>query len=49
VVTELTPDDADWVADLMAERRREYERYSPVFWRPRSTLAPCTSASCVGR
>jgi hypothetical protein len=34
VVTELTPDDADWAADLMAERRREYERYSPVFWRP---------------
>jgi hypothetical protein len=34
VVTELTPDDADWAADLMAERRREYERYPPVFWRP---------------
>ena len=33
-VTELTPDDADWAADLMAERRREYEPYSPVFWRP---------------
>jgi hypothetical protein len=24
VVTELTPDDADWAADLMAERRRQY-------------------------
>jgi hypothetical protein len=33
-VTELTPDDADWAADLMVGRRREYEDYSPVFWRP---------------
>jgi hypothetical protein len=33
-VRELSPDDADWAADLMADRRREYERYSPVFWRP---------------
>ena len=33
-VTELTPDDADWAADLMVARRREYENYSPVFWRP---------------
>ena len=33
-VTELTVDDADWAADLMAGRRREYEDYSPVFWRP---------------
>ena len=33
-VTELTPDDADWAADLMVGRRREYENYSPVFWHP---------------
>src|SRR6201992_1440530 len=33
-VTELTPDDADWAGDLMGARRREYENYSPVFWRP---------------
>jgi hypothetical protein len=33
-VRELSPDDADWAAGLMDERRREYERYSPVFWRP---------------
>jgi hypothetical protein len=33
-VSELSPDDAGWAADLMTERRREYERYSPVFWRP---------------
>ncbi len=33
-VSELSPDDADWAAGLMDERRREYERYSPVFWRP---------------
>jgi len=33
-VTELTPDDADWAADLMVARRREYEDYSPVFWHP---------------
>lgn len=34
MVSELASDDAEWAAGLMAERRREYERYSPVFWRP---------------
>lgn len=31
---ELSPDDAVWAAELMDRRRQEYERYSPVFWRP---------------
>jgi hypothetical protein len=29
----LHPDDAVWAAELMERRRREYEEYSPVFWR----------------
>lgn len=33
-VTELSPDDADWVADLMEQRRQHYAGFSPVFWRP---------------
>ena len=34
MITELAPGDAPWAAALMERRRREYERYSPVFWRP---------------
>ena len=30
--------DADWAAGLMADRRLEYEAYSPVFWRPRPDI-----------
>ena len=26
--------DAQWAAELMEKRRRDYARYSPVFWRP---------------
>jgi hypothetical protein len=33
-VRELSPDDAAWAADLMEQRRRDYVRFSPVFWRP---------------
>ncbi len=33
-VTEMSADDAQWAAELMEKRRRAYERYSPVFWRP---------------
>ena len=33
-VRELSPDDAAWVADLMEQRRQDYVRFSPVFWRP---------------
>jgi hypothetical protein len=34
LITELTADDAAWAAELMERRRRAYEHYSPVFWRP---------------
>jgi hypothetical protein len=34
LITELASGDAPWAAALMERRRREYERYSPVFWRP---------------
>lgn len=34
VVTELSAADAGWAAGLMERQRREYARYSPVFWRP---------------
>jgi hypothetical protein len=30
----LSPDDVAWVADLMEQRRQDYARFSPVFWRP---------------
>jgi hypothetical protein len=33
-VTEMSADDAQWAAELMERRRREYVRYSPVFWCP---------------
>jgi hypothetical protein len=33
-VTEMSAGDAPWAAQLMEKRRREYVRYSPVFWRP---------------
>lgn len=33
-VTEMSPGDAHWAAALMEKRRRDYVRYSPVFWRP---------------
>jgi hypothetical protein len=38
-VTELSPDDAVWAAELMERRRQEYARYSPVFWRPAQDAA----------
>ena len=34
----LTSEDAPWMAALMARRREEYERYSPVFWRRASDV-----------
>lgn len=34
VVTEMRPEDAAWAAGLLELQRREYARYSPVFWRP---------------
>jgi hypothetical protein len=34
-VRHMTTEDAVWAAGLMETRRAEYERYSPVFWRPR--------------
>ena len=34
LVTEMSAGDAPWAAQLMEKRRREYVRYSPVFWRP---------------
>jgi hypothetical protein len=33
-VTEMSAGDARWAAELMERRRRDYVRYSPVFWRP---------------
>jgi hypothetical protein len=33
-VTEMSAADARWAAELMEKRRRDYARYSPVFWRP---------------
>jgi hypothetical protein len=33
-VTDMLAGDAPWAAQLMEKRRREYVRYSPVFWRP---------------
>lgn len=33
-VKELAPDDAVWAVELMERRRRDYAKYSPVFWRP---------------
>lgn len=33
-VTEMSAADAQWAAELMEKRRRDYARYSPVFWRP---------------
>lgn len=33
-VIEMSADDAPWAAELMERRRRDYARYSPVFWRP---------------
>lgn len=33
-VTEMLADHAPWAAELMENRRRDYARYSPVFWRP---------------
>lgn len=33
-VIEMSADDAPWAAQLMEKRRRDYARYSPVFWRP---------------
>lgn len=33
-VTEMSAGDAQWAAELMEKRRRDYVRYSPVFWRP---------------
>src|SRR5450755_453665 len=33
-VTEMSADDARWAAGFMEKRRRDYARYSPVFWRP---------------
>jgi hypothetical protein len=34
VVNEMRVEDAAWAAGLLELQRREYERYSPVFWRP---------------
>jgi hypothetical protein len=33
-IRELTAADAQWAAELMEQRRQQYEAYSPVFWRP---------------
>ena len=33
-VTEMSAVDAQWAAELMEKRRRDYVRYSPMFWRP---------------
>jgi hypothetical protein len=33
-VTEMLAGDARWTAELIERRRRDYVRYSPVFWRP---------------
>jgi hypothetical protein len=30
----MVDDDFGWASALMEERRRRYEQYSPVFWRP---------------
>jgi hypothetical protein len=30
----MSADDAQWAAEMMERRRRDYVRYSPVFWRP---------------
>jgi hypothetical protein len=34
VVNEMRVEDAAWAAGLLELQRREYARYSPVFWRP---------------
>jgi hypothetical protein len=33
-IAEMSVGDALWAAGLMEKRRRDYARYSPVFWRP---------------
>src|ERR1700753_1244022 len=35
----LSADEAGWAAGLMEQRRQQYARYSPVFWRPRDGAA----------
>jgi hypothetical protein len=30
----MRAEDAEWAAELLELKRREYARYSPVFWRP---------------
>lgn len=30
----MRAEDAEWAAGLLEQQRREYARYSPVFWRP---------------
>jgi len=37
-IRSLTPEEAPWMAGLMARRREEYEAYSPVFWRRASDV-----------
>jgi hypothetical protein len=39
-MTEMQPRDAAWAAQLLEAKRREYARYSPVFWRPAEGAAP---------
>jgi hypothetical protein len=34
VITDMRAEDAEWAAGLLEQQRREYARYSPVFWRP---------------
>ena len=36
----MRADDAGWAAGLLEQQRREYARYSPVFWRPAEGAAP---------
>jgi hypothetical protein len=42
-------DDFDWAAALMERRRRSYERFSPVFWRPAEGVRAAHAAFLRGQ
>jgi hypothetical protein len=40
----MADEDFDWAAELLDRRRREYEAYSPVFWRPAQGITAAHAA-----
>jgi hypothetical protein len=40
----MVDEDFDWAAELLDRRRRAYEAYSPVFWRPAQGIAAAHAA-----